>query len=183
MAVPQGSMQEGQVGVPGASLCPPAPPVSSTRTSRNDSVDLGCRNCNFIFFPHACDPPGSHRSSQQKAKESCSAMPAAMGHSLAPTLPFPIPGETPMSPGESCTVSLAYSSLHSRALLLSCAVKHHTLPVYSCCSSFPSSFLRLRGKAGHRGCSGSASNHCGDAECARSASLPGTATLRSSSIL
>lgn len=48
-------------------------------------ADLGCGNCNSVL---PC--PWSSRithSSQQKAKESCSALAAAMGCSLAPTPP------------------------------------------------------------------------------------------------
>lgn len=48
---------------------------------------------------------------------------------------------------------MACPSFHSRALLLSLS----TPASFSFLASFP----RLMGKAGHRGCSGSASDHCG----------------------
>lgn len=60
-----------------------------------------------IFFPRACGPPGSHSSSQQKAKESCCALAAAswdaawLPHSLSLTQGrHPCPHVSPaQSPG------------------------------------------------------------------------------------
>lgn len=150
VAVPQDSMQEGQVAVPGASPCPPIPPVSSTRMSRDGRLTSAVGT--VILFCHAHGPPGSYTLLSRRQRRAVLPWQLPWDAAWLPHPP-PNPGKTPMSPGVTCTVALACSSFHSRALLM--------------------------GKAGHRGCSGSASNHCGDAECARSASLPGTDTLKS----
>lgn len=50
MAVPWAPCRKGRWKCQEHHCVPPIPPVNLTRMSRDHSVDLGCRNCNFIFF-------------------------------------------------------------------------------------------------------------------------------------
>ena len=94
-----------------------------------------------------------------------------IGDSLAPTLPLPTPGKTSVSPGITCTAAFG---------LLCVSFKGSPpLTVDPCFCFIAGLFFEARwtpadgkpGTRGRTGRSGAASNRCGDAECASSASL------------